>query len=95
MATVTQELCEQKHGELLREIQDVGKSLRGLSKILLGNGELGLVGRVVVQENELREHVASHAKVRGGAWDIAVRIGAPLLTSAVAALGAAALVAWK
>jgi len=56
---VTFEVCRIKHGELAKDIKENKKTMDKLAKIVIGNGEVGLLEKVntLYQRNQLVDQV--------------------------------------
>jgi len=56
---VTFEICRIKHGELAKDIKENKKTMDKLAKIVIGNGEVGLLEKVntLYQRNQLIDQI--------------------------------------
>lgn len=80
---VTDAVCDARTRAILNAIGGLNENTHAvrddvskLSKLILGNGELGIMGRVINLEESAR-------RVRSGVWQVAVRILPWALTAVI------------
>lgn len=80
-----------QHEEVMAAIGKIDAKVTDVQRILNGNGTLGLVGRTIVLEGQVAEHIGMHAQVKGGLWQVASRVIVWIITGGIGALVALAV----